>query len=103
MRGNGVACGRFFCAEPEIRRMKEGDKWFDGTVISVVTETIVQSAGAMSKAFYIPPQVLHSAGRILTYPNDERVVKAETGFVLKEGQSVRVFFFIPFMSYDLIC
>jgi len=44
--------------------------WFDGTVISVIAEALVQDAGAAAKAIHLSPRVLHSVRRLLENPGN---------------------------------
>ncbi|KIJ37885.1 hypothetical protein M422DRAFT_50220 [Sphaerobolus stellatus SS14] len=87
----GRSCGNYQCVMEYIHRLSTGDRWFDGTVISVVAEAMVQAVGGALCATHITPVILTSMQRIMSGTLDERCTREETEFVLRHGQEVRVY------------
>ncbi|KIJ39698.1 hypothetical protein M422DRAFT_257522 [Sphaerobolus stellatus SS14] len=61
---NMRSCGEYYCDLEYVIRLIEGGKWFDGSVITVVTEAMAQSIGDDAMANHITPKVLSSARRL---------------------------------------
>ncbi|KIJ36263.1 hypothetical protein M422DRAFT_261408 [Sphaerobolus stellatus SS14] len=84
----GRSCGNYQCVMEYIHRLSTGDRWFDGTVISVVAEAMVQAVGGALCATHITPVILTSMQRIMSGTLDERCTREETEFVLRHGQEI---------------
>ncbi|KIJ36845.1 hypothetical protein M422DRAFT_50826 [Sphaerobolus stellatus SS14] len=78
----GITCGRYGIEKPPLVRFLHGDKWFDGTILTVVAEALVQACGDGSMASHIIPKVLQSIRRMLDSPGDEGAQAGETKYVL---------------------
>ncbi|KIJ40759.1 hypothetical protein M422DRAFT_780625 [Sphaerobolus stellatus SS14] len=74
----GRTCGKFSCQNSHIERLAKGDKWFEGSVISVIAEAMAQAAGENRKAVHITPKVLQSVRQILLNPTANSIVEPET-------------------------
>ncbi|KIJ39625.1 hypothetical protein M422DRAFT_257455 [Sphaerobolus stellatus SS14] len=77
----GQTCGSFGCGDDALERLTKGDKWFDGTIITVVAEALLQGTADKARAVHITPQVLLSVRRILQNPMDTGVIEGESLFV----------------------
>ena len=72
-----------------IERLTRGDMWFEGSVISVIAEAVVQGAGDGARARHVTPQVLHSVRRLLDEDMGKNNRCEETSFILRHGRKVR--------------
>jgi len=88
---HGRTCGSFWCGEQEIARLTQGDLWFDGTVVSVIAEVLVQGNGTTGKAVHLSPQVLHSIRILLGNPSDASIQARERLSVSKQLSKVWVY------------
>ncbi|KIJ48098.1 hypothetical protein M422DRAFT_248268 [Sphaerobolus stellatus SS14] len=85
---SGQTCGRFGCGEDALERLTKGDKWFDGTIITVVAEALLQGSGDSAKAVHVTPQALLSVRRILEYPTNQVVISGESLFVRNNASEI---------------
>jgi len=56
----GKKCGQYSCYQSDIERAQFGDKWFEGSIISVVAEALFRRAGESTvRAVHLSPLVLY--------------------------------------------
>ncbi|KIJ39769.1 hypothetical protein M422DRAFT_257363 [Sphaerobolus stellatus SS14] len=79
---NGVSCGRFTSDADCVQRLTSGDRWFDGSIISVVGEALVAGSISAPKATHVTPRVLDRLEQLLE--NNVPAVRDEVvPFILK--------------------
>jgi len=83
----GWCCGRFSCYRADIIRAGTPRGWFEGSVISVVAEPLMEAHGARTQAYHITPLVLHTIRGVLDGHQD---VGVSMKWVNKQVEPVRL-------------